>query len=187
MGGHPRNSEPGGGGDTYPPSPPVAMPMFKPATRRGNLALRHFVSHRCPIGVTFGARGGCVLVISGSEGGVSAPCTPSYPFPPLPCPWARYWLWPAARKEDVLAPKYAARGAIFVWAVCIRVQVKLLLLGGAWGLNFGENEHRHFVTTCSEQEKILRTPCSLKIMLLAIKPIVRYLRENLAQRFALRS
>ena len=93
---------------------------------------RYFVSHRCPMAVTSGASGGGALATSGRDGGVPPLCTPSYLFPPFSCPWAPYWPWPGARKEDVLVPKYATRGTSVAQVLRYRSNFSCSALHGEW-------------------------------------------------------
>ena len=100
--------------------------------------------------VTFGIYGGGALTTLGDGGGVSALFPHPIPFRPSHCPWACYWPWSAARKEEgVLVPEYAVRRASLTYTVGeigqtsrARGRIGLILRGnGHWHFAFRQTQN----------------------------------------------
>ena len=103
---------------------------------------------------------------------ISGEAVPTY-LPPSPPPLLSALLAvarPPKREVNLIVPEYHARGASVAYTAR---QAKRVLLGAGRGLKLWRNEYSPFVTTCSEQEKIIGTPCSLKKMLPTIQPTGR--------------
>ena len=90
---------------------------------------------------------------------ISGEAVPTY-LPPSPLLSALLAVArPPKREVNLIVPEYHARDASVAYTAR---QAKLVLLVAGRGLKLWRNEYSPFVTTCSEQEKIIGTPCSLK-------------------------